>query len=277
MNLSKLFEKSEGKEFTTFPKTLDTYKGYKPVLIAIITAAIAILISSSISMLTGKQTDPVMIIIFTTLSAIGFIPSLYIATRIIYKIPFSTQIAPIRKWNWNIYIKSFIITMIVYVIFTGAEILISKRPIVNNLTIITFILCLILPLFQGFAEEYLCRGFLMQSFGSWIKIPIIAIILQATVFTGLHHYDMSASIGVICCGLCYGFLAWYGQGLEASSAMHAAHNIVVFLSMGLGIQNGLTDNGSFGFLGNIAMIVIPMVILLILDKKYDWGLEGDVN
>lgn len=194
-----------------------------------------------------------------------------------YKIPFSTQIAPIRNWNWSIYIKSFIITLIVYRIFTGADILITGKSIANNFTIITFLLCLILPLFQGFAEEYLCRGFLMQSFGSWIKIPIIAIIIQATVFAAMHGYDQVSSIGVVCTGLLYGLITWYGQGLEASSAMHAVNNIFAFLSLGFGLQGSVSEANVPILLVNIVSMVIPVVILIVLDKKYDWGLKTDVN
>ncbi len=278
MDLSKLFEKSEGAEFTTFPQTLDTYKAYKPILIAIIAAVITLLITAVPTRIIGKPDDPIIRIIYTSLTVIALIPSLYIATRIIYKIPFSTQIAPIRKWNWNNYIKSFIITLTVYLICVVAELLITKKPIVNKLTPVTFILCLILPLFQGFAEEYLCRGFLMQTFGSWLKIPLIAIIIQAAIFSVMHNYGILGLISVLSTGLCYGLLAWYGQGLEAPSAMHAMNNIVVFLLMGFGIQSGLDDGGGvLGLLGNIAMILIPIAILIILDKKYDWGLKGDVN
>ncbi|WP_405290355.1 CPBP family intramembrane glutamic endopeptidase [Methanobrevibacter sp.] len=277
MNLMKLFEKSEGKEFTTFPKTLDTYEGYKPVFIFIISAVISLILSMIILKFTGIPKDPIMNIIVTALTVITMIPSIYIATRIIYKIPFSTQIAPIRKWNWGIYFKSFIITLIVYAIFLVFDALITKKPVVNNLTIITFALCIILPLFQGFAEEYMCRGLLMQSFGSWIKIPIIAIILQATVFSALHGYNATGSISIICTGLCYGFLTWYGQGLEAASAMHALNNIYAFLLMGFGLQNGASDAGALGLFGEIAMVIIPVVIIIILDKKFNWGLETDVN
>lgn len=117
----------------------------------------------------------------------------------------------------------------------------------------------------------------MQTFGSWLKIPIVAIIIQAAIFLVLHRYDLSGSISVFCIGLSYGFLVWYGQGLEAASAMHALHNIIVFLSIGLGFQNSLSDISAFGVIGNIAMMLIPIVILIILDKKFNWGLQGDVN
>lgn len=279
MNLSKLFEKSDEKEFTTFPRTLESYEGYKPVLIFIIGAIITLALSTVILIPLGKQSqDSVMNIITTAITVILMIPGLYIATRLMYKIPFSTQIAPIRKWTWGIYIKSLVITVAVYAIIGGIEILFSGKSIANKFTIVTFLLCLILPIFQGFAEEYLCRGFLMQSLGSWIKIPILAIILQATIFTGMHSYNQIALISVLCTGLIYGFLTWYGQGLEASSAMHAANNIFAFLTVGFGLQESISgDSSAIGLLINLVLMITPVVILIILDKKYDWGLKTDVN
>ena len=275
MELSKLIEKSDRNDFTTFPRSLDAYEGYKPVLIFIIAAIITIALSTGIGLIVGKMpSNSIENLIVTSFTVIAMIPGIYIGTRLMYKIPFSTQIAPIRNWNWSLYIKSLIITLSVYAIVVGAETLISGKSILNNFTIITFLLCLILPIFQGFAEEYLCRGFMMQSFGSWIKIPIIAIIIQATVFSAMHNYNPVASISVICVGLLYGLITWYYQGLEASSAMHAVNNIFAFLSIGFGLQESVAGDSVFELFESIALIVIPIVILILLDKKYDWGLRN---
>ena len=277
MNLSKLFEKSEGNDFTTFPKTLDAYAGYKPVLIFIICGVVFLALSSVIGIIMGiKHANPMDSFMFNMLTALTMIPGLYIGTRLIYKIPFSTQIAPVRKWNWGLYFKSLIITLPINAIFMGFQILTFGKSIVNNFTIITFLLFLTVPILQGFAEEYLCRVFLMQSFGSWIKIPILAIIIQAAVFASMHNYNWVAVTSLFCTGFAYGLLTWYGQGIEASSAMHASNNIFVALALGLGLQGSAGGNG-ISELVTIVLTVIPIVILIALDKKYDWGLKADVD
>ena len=277
MNLSKLFEKDEGNDFTTFPKTLDAYEGYKPVLIFIICGAVFLALSAAIGSVMGiKHTNPMDSFIFNILTALTVIPGLHIGTRLMYKIPFSTQIAPVRKWNWGLYFKSLIITLPIYAIVMGVQILTSGKSIVNNFTILTFLLCLILPLLQGFEEEYLCRIFLMQSFGSWIKIPILAIIIQAAVFASMHNYNLIAVTSVFGTGFAYGLLTWYGQGIEASSALHASNNIFVALALGLGLQGSAGGDGISDLL-TIVLTVIPIVILIALDKKYDWGLKADVD
>ena len=201
---------------------------------------------------------------------IALIPGIYIGFKLLYKIPFSTQIAPIRKWNWGIYIKSFIITLIVYGVFQVVPLLVSGKPNITNTSIAVLILCLILPLVQGFAEEYLCRGLLMQTFGSWFKIPIVAIFLQAIIFSLLHPYKILAAIGVFCVGFVYGFITWYGQGLESASAMHAVNNMFAFLALGLGLQQTESPNEVFSFVMNLVLLVIPIIIIFVLDKKFNF-------
>ena len=271
MNLSKLFEKNEKTEFTTFPTTLETYVWYKPFLIILIAAIISLAISSVVLKITGANTNAVGIerIIYAATTMIALIPGIYIGFKLVYKIPFSTQIAPVRKWNWSIYIKSFIITLIVYGVFQIIPLLASGMPIITNASIAVLILCLILPIFQAFAEEYLCRGLLMQTFGSWFKIPIVAIILQATIFSLLHPYEIIAAIGVFFVGFFYGLITWYGQGLESSSAMHAVNNMFAFLAMGVGLQQAEAPNSAFTFLINLAFVIIPILIVFALDKKFN--------
>jgi len=272
MNLSKLFEKNEDKEFTTFPSTLETYAWYKPFLIIIIAAILSLVISSVIFKIAGVNVKAGGIerIIYSSITMIALIPGIYIGFKLLYKIPFSTQIAPIRKWNWGIYIKSFIITLIVYGVFQVVPLLVSGKPNITNTSIAVLILCLILPLVQGFAEEYLCRGLLMQTFGSWFKIPIVAIFLQAIIFSLLHPYEILAAIGVFCVGFVYGFITWYGQGLESASAMHAVNNMFAFLALGLGLQQTESPNEVFSFVMNLVLLVIPIIIIFVLDKKFNF-------
>lgn len=268
MDISNLFKKTEENEFTTFPATLETYAWYKPILILIIAFVLSTLISFAILSLMGVKTigEGLFSLIYAAITMITMIPAIYIGNKLIYKIPFSTQIAPIRKWNWGIYIKAFIITLIVYGVISLYPILTSQVKITNNLPIVILLLCIILPLLQGFAEEYLCRGLLMQSFGSWFKIPIVAIILQAAIFALMHNYQIYAFISVLCTGLLYGLITWYGQGLESSSAMHAVNNTFSLLAIGLGLQKEVANSSPYTFILNLTITAIPIIIVIILNK-----------
>ena len=271
MNLSKLFEKNEEKEFTTFPTTLETYAWYKPFLIIIIAVIIDFVISFAALKITGANPTASKIeqIIYAAITMIALIPGIYIGFKLIYKIPFSTQIAPVRKWNWSIYIKVYIITLIVYGALQLIPLLASGMPSITNTSIAVLILCLILPIFQGFAEEYMCRGLLMQTFGSWFKIPIVAIVLQAAIFSIVHNYAILTAIGVFCVGILYGLITWYGQGLESASAMHAVNNTFSFLALGIGLQQTVSPNSAIDFVMNLVFLIIPIIIIFALDKKFN--------
>ena len=140
MKISKLFEKSKEKEFTTFPATLETYATYawyKPILIGII--AIIVSIALSFVALFAIRADPrsstIMNLILSAVTMIIMIVAIYIGNRLIYKIPFSTQVAPVRKWNWGVYIKALAISLIVYGIIMGYNFLASGAKITTSLPI----------------------------------------------------------------------------------------------------------------------------------------------
>lgn len=110
----------------------------------------------------------------------------------------------------------------------------------------------------------------MQSLGSWFKIPIVAIVIQALIFGVLHLYDVLGLFDVIVAGLIYGFVAWYFDGLEVSSAIHAVNNIIVSLTTGLGLAASTTSTTFEDMLVSFIIMVVVVVVLLILDKKCDW-------
>ena len=93
-------------------------------------------IALSFAALSILKIDPrsstLMNLILAAVTIIILILSIYIGNRLIYKIPFSTQVAPVRKWNWGIYIKAFIIALIVYGIIMSYNFLASGAKITNN-------------------------------------------------------------------------------------------------------------------------------------------------
>ena len=271
MNISKLFQKTEEKEFTKFPRTLETYAWYKLILIIAIAFIVTTVVTFALMSIVGidPRKDNIIQLIYTAISMIATIPAVYIANKLLYKIPFSTQVAPIRKWDWSIYIKAFIITLLVYAIFQGFQIFAIGGSISFNVPIVILLLCIILPIFQGFAEEFAFRGLFMQTLGSWFGIPAVAIFLQAALFAVAHRYVLFALISVLCTGLLYGFIVWYGQGLEVSSAMHAVNNIFSFLAIALGLQGRATGISEISLLGNLFLLIVPIIIVLLLDKKFN--------
>ncbi len=138
----------------------------------------------------------------------------------------------------------------------------------NNFTIITFVVCLLLTMTQSFAEEYVYRGFLMQALGSWIKVPIIAIVLQSLFF--LHtQFDWIMMLVTLVIGLLFGFMAWYGKGLEISSAMHFSFNYILILSTGF-TTGSFLPNSNLDYLMYIVLPIIIIAIIIFMDYKFNW-------
>ena len=57
----------------------------------------------------------------------------------------------------------------------------------GQVSLMAMILALILIPAQSIAEEYVFRGFFMQTFGSWFKNPYLAIIIQAIILLQFIH------------------------------------------------------------------------------------------
>lgn len=197
------------------------------------------------------------------------IPSLYIASRIIRDRPFSSYSSSRGGWNWKIYLKCLVIPLAINLIYYIGYALINGRVGPNRLTIPFFIICLILVPLQCIAEEYLFRGFIMQTLGSWIKIPVVALIIQAVLFTGGHMYSILGMIGILYDGIVLGFLAMYTKGLEAGSALHTVNNLLLcyFVALGLGTSSLITI---WDFIPGILVPLISVFILCYVGNKHGW-------
>lgn len=183
-----LFKKVDNN-FITFPKTLKTYKWYKPFFIIAISLILYIIVFPIILEIIFGSIIPNYAILFHSpdadmphtviglsniFMAVSIIPAVYIPTKIIYKIPFSKMVACIRNWDWKVLFRSMAVFFVVYAIFNGIYAFIVGKPFVNHFSIPIFIVFLIIVFAQCFAEELMFRGMFMQSFGSWFKMPIVS-------------------------------------------------------------------------------------------------------
>ena len=110
----------------------------------------------------------------------------------------------------------------------------------------------------------------MQTFGSWLNIPVLAVILQSIVFGIMHGYNSLGNISIVISGLLMGILAWKSNGIEVSSAMHTANNLclALFVMFGLSVTSStieLTDT----VLG-IALDVIIFAAMYYAGMKTNW-------
>ena len=277
---------TEKSEFITFPKTFEKYKWYKPILVFIIGVITYLILSLLLSLIFevayGEHLTNSILNggyevmnseigqIFTDLGVIIMLPSLYIGAKIVKDRPFSSYASSRGGWNYKLYFKSLVIPFIIMIIFEGISVAFNGAEGTSHFSIGFFIACLILVPLQCIAEEYVFRGLIMQTFGSWLNIPVLAVILQSIVFGIMHGYNSLGNISIVISGLLMGILAWKSNGIEVSSAMHTANNLclALFVMFGLSVTSStieLTDT----VLG-IALDVIIFAAMYYAGMKTNW-------
>ena len=273
-------------DYITFPKTFENYRWYKPILVFIVSLIITLILSAVILavfyLLVGfdfirlvfqggyEAFNSPLAILFSDLIIIVFIPALYLASKIVKDRPFSSYSSSRGGWNFKLYFKALVIPVILYIIYMGVYTAITGPDGTYNFSIAFLAVILISVPLQSIAEEYIFRGLIMQTLGSWFRIPVLVIVLQAIIFALGHGYNSIGLFETLVSGLGFGFFAWKTNGIEVSSALHTANNF----SVGLFVMLGLQASSSSPQLGEVAVTIIFLIMLFIImyyvGKKTDW-------
>ena len=136
------------------------------------------------------------------------LPAFLISAKIVGDRPLSSYFYSREKWNWKLFIYSMIITVLVLIIPSVYLIYAHGLTFNNHFTILTLLLTLILAPLQTWGEEVIFRGLIMQTLGSWLKIPVLAIVIQAILFTMIHPYNIIGIVDILVYGLLYGIVTW---------------------------------------------------------------------
>ncbi|WP_407415001.1 CPBP family intramembrane glutamic endopeptidase [Methanobrevibacter sp.] len=280
-------------DYITFPKTFENYRWYKPIIVFILSSIIMlilqlILVGSSYATLgvefikdifgggINALNNPTGIFL-TDLIIIIFIPALYITSKIVKDRPFSSYSSSRGGWNFKLYLKALIIPLILYIIYELIDTYINGANGTFQFSLPIFIVILISIPLQCIAEEYMFRGLIMQTLGSWFNIPVLALIIQAIIFAMVHGYNSMGTIEMVVFGIIYGFFAWKTNGIEVSSAIHTANN----LSLGLFVTFGHYTSTSSPSLASVASVIVFEIILFIImyyvGEKTDWFGEVPEN
>ncbi|PZQ91731.1 MAG: CPBP family intramembrane metalloprotease domain-containing protein [Leifsonia xyli] len=105
----------------------------------------------------------------------------------------------------------------------------------GTFAILVVIILLLVPL-QSAAEEYVFRGFMMQTLGAWIR-PIWPLIIVATFLFTIGHtqYEIWGKLSVAVMGAGFAIVTWRTGGLEAAIALHVVNNVISFLLLTSGV------------------------------------------
>lgn len=279
-------------DFVTFPRTFEKYKWYKPlislVLVLIVYFVFQIILLVVFNFIYGESVINGILfggyetlntsdasVYFSYISIAVFIPAIYIASKIVRDRPFSSYASSRGGWNWKLYFKCLLIPLAVYIIVNVISIPFDNNPktSTSQVSLITMVLSLILIPLQCIAEEYVFRGALMQALGSWFKIPILAIVIQAIIFALLHSYDALGVISIAISGVVYGLLAWRTNGIEAGAAIHSINNLMGFYIVALGLGSISSKVSLTEFIVDVALTLISAAALYYIGNKKGWFSE----
>ncbi|MBQ9643742.1 MAG: CPBP family intramembrane metalloprotease [Lachnospiraceae bacterium] len=283
------FEKE--RDYTTYPRKFVSYRWFKPLLTGILFMIFYYIFSFTLIVIGGIVSGDFAAFFeqisggYDTLSVYSvpgilaslapvasMIPALYLASKIVGDRPFSSYSSARGGWNWKIFFRMLLVAGVTVGIPNIVMILLTvERTSANHFSLLTFILLTILGPMQCIAEEYGFRGLLMQSIGSWFRLPILAIILQMVVFASQHPYNAIGVASIVVSGLTFGFVAWYTNGLETGAAEHVMNNMTIFYLSGLGFDKAIaTEVAPSDLIQTIICDAAFIACVIILDRKFHW-------
>ncbi|MEU0560819.1 type II CAAX endopeptidase family protein [Dactylosporangium sp. NPDC006015] len=93
------------------------------------------------------------------------------------------------------------------------------------------VMLLVLVPLQSAGEEYLCRGWLLQAAGAYVRSLWLPLALQAVVFAAIHGDGTPwGYTDLILYSVATGWLTVRTGGLEAAIALHTVNNLVGMLA-----------------------------------------------
>lgn len=120
--------------------------------------------------------------------------------------------------------------------------------------------------FQAAGEEYMARGLLARSVGSWFTSRwlgfVVATVVSSLVFMGLHVAGdpwlnlFYFTFGVIAC-----VVTWRTGGLEAAIALHVVNNLIGEITLPFGGLEHMMDRQA-GVAGPGILIQVGMIALV---------------
>ena len=272
-------------EYPTYPRRFISYRWFKPLLAGLLFAVLYLGSNVAIVLLGALNQgglESVMKIagsydtmdvssgpgILLNLGSLAVaIPLLALTALIVRDRPFSSYSSARGGWDWSVFGRMMLLALLVCGVPNLVWILLDHGPLNNQFTIATFLLLTVMGPLQCIAEEYMFRGLLMQTFGGWFRIPVIAVVLQALIFMAMHPYNLTGKLTILVTGCMMGLMAWISRGIEASSAIHIVNNMVAFYADGLGLGAIGSEVSSLDLVVTLIIDAVYVAVLLVLRKK----------
>lgn len=284
--------------YPVYGRQFKSYRWYKPIVVAVLflifyfvlaavlTAAVVYITYGGLPTLDELKTNTIFasgydnmdlanpwqsVMILGSIAAM--IPALWLASGIVRDRPFSSYSSARGGWSSKVFWKAFPVAFICISVPILIDELVYKHNIDNyqmKFTLASFAVVTILGPLQCIAEEYAFRGLLMQTFGSWFRVPVIAVILQAALFAVMHPYNMIGKLGILASGCVFGLSAWIGRGIEVSSALHIANNMTIFYLQGMNMSTIDSTSTTHDFILEICTGAAYVLIIYIISRRHNW-------
>ena len=284
-------------EYTTFPRRFISYRWFKPLLVALLTF-VFMLLFQIVTLIIATAWAGDIDFIFTIgttyddmnpytgpgamveLGSIAVIlPALALAALIVRDRPYSSYSSSRGGWNWKAFGKCLLVALVVVALPSIIELFLfpdEGATGIVKLTVPGVIACIAIIPFQCAAEEYVFRGLIMQTVGSWTKLPVLAILVQAAVFAAAHPYNMIGVIAIFLNGVVWGIVVQQTKGLEASCAAHIVNNFMAFGLGGLGLASITSEVDVISLVIALAIDLVYLAVILVAHKKLNWfASKGD--
>lgn len=168
---------------------------------------------------------------------------LFLCYRYLHKKEVLHLVNAAKKVRWRHILFGFSVWAILFVIHTGADMLVHTDDYQltfdwNRFYPLLIVCVLFLP-FQVAFEEFFLRGYVMQGLFNILPIPAFSIILSSVIFAALHlgnpeieafgwYVMLPYYIGS---ALMFGILTVWDEGIEIALGVHAANNILLALTV----------------------------------------------
>lgn len=136
----------------------------------------------------------------------------------------------------------------------------------NSDSVFLIVAIIVTTPFQAAGEEYMARGLLARSVGSWFRVRwlgfVVATVVSSLVFMSLHVASdpwLNAfyfSFGVIAC-----IVTWRTGGLEAAIALHVVNNLIGEMTIPFGGLEHMMDRQA-GVAGPEILVQVGMTVLV---------------
>lgn len=282
-------------DYVTYPRQFVTYSWYKPLLTMILTLVFGLalmVLTAFAGSILGKielgvdyqeflntfkggydnmDLSTITGAVINLGPTVALLPALMLARAIVRDRTWSSYSSSRGGWDPGLFIKCLLIALLVVaapiyarrVYYSGFQ-----KPSAFSGSVLAVVI--VLSILQCITEEYVFRGLLLQTLGSWFRIPIIAIVLAALPFALLHPYNNLGKGLILITGLAFGITAWVCRGLEASAALHIGNNLIVFVLQSIGLPEMGSDVGMSDFIFFAIIYSVYTIIMIILSKTTQW-------